>query len=442
MSHKENHISGIQNFKFNSIMSTISPFDLSAAEEYTKSPPPSNKSRGKKEISHATFMKWVSKERYNTRKMEQQRQGRWAMVMNQHQSTRLQDNSSGQKKNAMFNLSYDQTHNGTKESVVSKMKERKKRSGNPRKSAFENSYSHVSSTVGQSSQAKYEAARTGTQVTYQSRPQGVHYQETNTKSASSPWIQNAGSTKRTGKQHQEKDSRLAMAAETKKDGDHPRMNDRYVKERPQKDQFDTRKSLEPEDYDLESDIEDQQLYTSAYMPTPTRNEKQATFEEIRDNATRAIEHSQITRAEATRVITESQAVRARIEKALAQRLAENPYEETSEGVRLSGEMNTETVVAPSAGTPFEDVPETTKDVYAGSPLTPNNFTNTMESNMKNTAVETATKGSKIMGSMDDYRIEFVREDGDDAENAEDDWVEVMDYDEDDDEVEEDGWLLA
>ncbi|CCD55455.1 hypothetical protein BofuT4_P158510.1 [Botrytis cinerea T4] len=444
MSHKQKHISDIQYSKVNSIMSTILPSNSRVDKDYTKSLSPSNKSsRGKTEISHATFMEWVSKEGYNTRKMEQQRQGRWVMEMNQTQSAKFLDNPSGHKKNSMLNLTYDQTLNGTKESAVSKMKEKKKRSGNPRKSAaFENSYSHVSSTVAQFSQAKYEAARTRPQVTYQSRPQGMHHQEKNTKSANSPWIHNAGGTKRTDKQHQEKDSRLATAAKTKKDRYHLRIDDRYMKEKPQKDQFNTRKNPEPENYDLESGREDQRLYTSAYMPTPTRNENPATFEEIRDNATRAIEHSQIARAEATRVIMESQAVRARIEKALAQRLAEIPYKETSEGARLSGEMITETAVAPLASTPFEDVPETIKDVYVGSPQTSNTAINTMESNAKNTASETATKGSKIYGSMDNYRIEFIREDEDDAENAEDDWVEVMGNDEDDDEVEEDGWLLA
>ncbi|KAK6610248.1 hypothetical protein H4I95_03307 [Botrytis cinerea] len=396
-------------------MPTILPSNSRVAKDYTKSPPPSNKSsRGKTEISHATFMEWVSKEGYNTRKMEQQRQGRWAMETNQNQSAKFLDNPSGHKKNSMLNLTYDQTLNDTKERGVSKMKEKKKISGNPRKSA---------------------ALRI---LTLMSHPL-LHNP---LKPTNSPWIHNAGGTKRTDKQHQEKDPRLATAAKTKKDRYHLQIDDRYVKEKPQKDQFNTRKNPEPENYGLESGREDQRLYTSAYMPTPTRNENPATFEEIRDNATRAIEHSQIARAEATRVIMESQAVRARIEKALAQRLAEIPYKETSEGAKLSGEMITETAVAPLASTPFEDVPETIKDVYAGSPQTSNTVINTMENNAKNNASETATKGSKIYGSMDNYRIEFITEDEDDAENAEDDWVEVMGNDEDEDEIEEDGWLLA
>ncbi|TGO62514.1 hypothetical protein BCON_0019g00500 [Botryotinia convoluta] len=463
-------------------MSTIPPSDSTVAKDYTESPLPSNKHSGKIVMSNAAFMKLLSKESYNARKMEQQRQGRKAMEMNQNQSFKFQDNSSGHNKDPMLNLPYDETRSDTKESNINKMRETKRRSRCPRKysndihtleSAF---YSDVSSTAGLYSQAEYKAIHPRPQVNHQAGPQKMQQQETNTTSTSPPWIPNAVTTKRTGKKHQEKEFQFAMAPKATKDRYYARRNAQYAAEvRSLEGQFDTRKNLEPEDSDVESDKGDQQFDILVNNPTPSRSENQAVFQLTRDRATTAIKNSQIARAAATRVIMESQAVRARIEKALVQRLAEKSHAEGAERGGLSRETSTKTVIASSVDGSVEDILEMDKNnnkevakeaireavqpaekavkkafqsqdrtvqLNADSRRASSSSTSTMESNAKNTDGEAATKVSKYTGSMDDYKIGFVTEDEDDAENAEDDWVKVMDYDEDEDEVEEDGWLLA
>ncbi|KAF5874228.1 uncharacterized protein Bfra_004234 [Botrytis fragariae] len=460
-------------------MPNISSSDSTVAKDYTESPLPSNKHTGKITMSDADFMKLLSKESYDTRKIEQQRQDREAIEMNQNQSFKFQDNSSGHKKDYMLNPPYDETRN---------VREMKKKSRRPRKYSneiptVESTFSSdVSSTVGLYSQAEHKIVHRRPRVNHQAGPQEMQQQETNTKSASSAWISDAVTTKRSGKKHQEKEVQFAMAPKATKDRHHARRNAKYAAEfKSLEARFVPRKNLEPEDFDVESD-RNQQFETFVKNSAPVLSEIKASFQLTRDRATTAIKNSQIARAEATKVILESQAVRARIEKALVQRLAAKSYAESAERGGLSRETSAKTVIASSVDGSVEDILEMDKNnnkeiagekvqeavqsaekavqkavqfqdrtvqPCADSPQTSNSLTNTMESNTKNTDGEAATKVSKYTWSMENYKIEFVTEAEDDAEkaeddaeNAEDDWVEVMDYDEDEDEVEEDGWLLA
>ncbi|TGO22967.1 hypothetical protein BPAE_0149g00300 [Botrytis paeoniae] len=465
-------------------MATIPPSDLTVAKDYTESPLLSNKHSGKIIMSNADFMKLLSKESYNVRKMEQQRQGRKAMETNQNQSFKFQDNSSGHNKDHMLNLSYDETRNDTKESTINKMRETKKNSRCSRKhsndiptleSIF---HSDVSSTVRLYPQAEHKASHRRPRVNHQAGPQEMQQQEINTKSASSASIPDAVPTKRSGKKHQEKEVQFAMAPKATKDRHHARKNAQYAAEfKSLEVQFNTRRNLEPEDSEVESKKEYQQFDTLANKPTPARNEHQAAFQLTRDRATTAIKNSQNARAAATRVIMESQAVRARIEKALVERLAAKSHAESTKRGGLSRETSTKTVIASSVDGSIEDLleigknnnkeiareavqkpvqsaekavqkpaqsPDRTIQLHADSRQASSSSINMMESNAKITDSEAATKVSKYTGSMENYKIEFVTEAEDDAENmdAEEDWVKVMDYDEDEDEVEEDGWLLA
>ncbi|KAF7900673.1 uncharacterized protein EAF01_007975 [Botrytis porri] len=472
-------------------MSTIPPSDSTVAQDYTESPSPSNKQSGKTIMSNADFVKLLSRETYNARKMERQHQGRKAMDMNQNQSFKFQDNSSGCNKDHMLNPPHDETQNGTKESTINKMRETKQQSRFSRKynndipnleSVFQ---SHVSSTVGLYSQVEHKAVHRRPHVDDQAGSQKVQQQETNTASTSAPWIPDAVLTKRSVEKHQEKEYQSAMAPKATKDRHLARRNARSAKFRSLEAQIVTRKKLEPEDSDIESD-KDQQFKTFVKNSTPPLSEIKASFQLTRDRVTTAIKQSQVARAEATKVIMQSKVVRARIEKALVERLAAKFQAESTERGGLPEETNTKIVIASSVDGSVEDLleidtknnKENAKEVvqeavqsaeqavqtavqsqdrsvqlYAVSPQTPNSPinspTNTMESNAKHADGKAATKGSKITGSMDEYKIEFVTEDEDDAEkddaknvDAEDDWVTVMDYDEDQDEVEEDGWLLA
>ncbi|KAF7879846.1 uncharacterized protein EAF02_008016 [Botrytis sinoallii] len=448
-------------------MSTIPPSDLAIFKYYTESPPPSNKYSGKKIMSNADFAKFLSKEVYNARKMEQQRQGRKAMQMNQNQSVKFQDISSGHDKDHMLNPSYDEIRNDTKESTINEMGETERRSRWTRE---------------QSDDSPTLRKLLYTDVIIKE----MEEQEKNTKSASSAWIPDAVPTKRSSKKHQEKDVKYAMAPKATKDRHHTRRNVRDPAEfKSLEALIVSRKNPKPEDSDVESDKGDQQFGTFVKNSTPALSEIKASFQATRDKATTTIKNSQTARAEATRVILESQAVRTRIEKALIKRHVDKCHAEIAESAGLSRGTSTKTVIASSVDGSVEDILEMDKNnnkkiakeavqeavqsaeqavqkalqfqdtkvqLSAGSPQTSNSPTNsptnTMESNAKNTNGAAATKVSKYTGCMDDYKIEFVTEAEDDAENdaengdADEDWVKVMDYDEDENEVEEDGWLLA
>ncbi|KAF7916606.1 uncharacterized protein EAE98_010615 [Botrytis deweyae] len=441
-------------------MSTLPPSDLAIFKYYTESPPPSNKYSGKRIKSNADFAKFLSKEVYNARKMEQQRQGRKAMQMHQNQSVKSQDISSGHDKDHMLNPPCDEIRNDTKESTINEMGETERRSRWTRE---------------QSDDSPTLRKLLYTDLIIKE----MEEQEKNTKFASSAWIPDAVPTKRSSKKHQEKDVKYTMAPKATKHRHHTRRNVRDPAEfKSLEALIVSRKNPKPEDSDLKSDKGDQQFDTFVKNSTPALSEIKASFQATRDKATTTIKNSQIARAEATRVILESQAVRTRIEKALVRRHVEKCHAEIAESAGLS---STKTVIASSVDGSVEDILEmdknnnkeiakeavqeavqsaeqavqkavqsqdTTVQLSAGSPQTSNSPTNTMESNAKNTKGAAATKVSKYTGCMDDYKIEFVTEAEDDAENnaenadAEEDWVKVMDYDEDEDEVEEDGWLLA
>ncbi|TGO66202.1 hypothetical protein BOTNAR_0066g00420 [Botryotinia narcissicola] len=471
-------------------MTTTSSFNLTITRGDTESPLPSNMYSGK---TNADIVRLLSKENHNARKMEQEREGRKAMEINQNQLFKSHDNSSGRNKNDMANPPCDETRSYSKMSTTNEMKEMKERStysrtdsnGNPTlKSIF---HSDVSSFIGLYSRAERRAVhRRRPRVNHQVEPQETEQQEMNMQAASSTWIFDAVPSNRSGKKHQEKELQFAMVPKSTKDRHHERKSDRHAAEwRSLEHHIVSRKDAELEISEVETNKEDQRSHVLAGTPTPALSEHQAAFELTRERATAAIKNSQIARAAATKVIVESQAVRARVEKALLERLADRSHAESAERGEPSRERSTKTVIASSVDGSVEDILEMDKknnkeitneaiqgavpsaeqavhkafqsqdgtvQLTAASPQTSNgptnNPTNTMDINANNTDGEATTKVSRYTGSMDEYKIEFVTEAEDDAENmdseAEDDWVKVMDHDEDEDEVEveEDGWLLA
>ncbi|TGO09960.1 hypothetical protein BTUL_0149g00390 [Botrytis tulipae] len=467
-------------------MSTTSSSYLTITRGDTESPLQSNMRSGK---TNMDIMRLLSKENYNTRKMEQERQGRKAMEMNQNQSFKFHDNSSGCNKDDLVNPPCDETRNYSKMSTTNEMKEMEERSRYSSKGSNETStlksifQSDVSSFIGLYSQAEQRQMavhRRRSRVNHQLGPQETEQQEMNMQSASSTWISGAVPSKRSGKKHQEKELQFAMSPKATRDRHHERKISRRAAEfRSLERHIVSRKDPEPEISEVETNKEDQRSHVLASTPTPALSEHQAAFELTRERATTAIKNSQIARAAATKVIVESQAVRARVEKALLQRLADRSHAESADRGEPSRERSTKTVIASSVDGSVEDILEMDKhdnkeiakeaiqeavqsadqaferavqsqdrkvQLSASSPQTSSSPTNTLTINAKNTDGEATTKVSKYSGSMDEYKIEFVTEAEDDAKNmddeAEDDWVKVMDYDEDEDEVEEDGWLLA
>ncbi|TGO35974.1 hypothetical protein BHYA_0139g00210 [Botrytis hyacinthi] len=462
-------------------MSDIPSSYLTITKGDTESPLQSNMHSGKTNVD---IMRLLYKENHNARKMERERQGRKAMEMNENQLFKVQDSSSGPNKDHMLNPPYDEaryskiiTINGMKE-----MKERGRRSSKHSndiptlESIF---HSDFSSTVGLYSQAEHKAVHRRPRVNHQAGPQEMEQQEINMKSASSAWIPDAVSTKKSSKKHQEKELQFAMAPKVTRDRHHAGRSARYAAEfRSLEHHIVSRKNLEPENSEVQTNKEDQQSHVLVSTPTPALSEHQAAFQLTRERAIAAIKNSQIARAAATKVIVESQAVRARVEKALLQRLADRSHTESAEGGEPLRERGTKTVIASSVDGSVEDILEMDKNnkeianeaiqeavlsaeqavqkavqsqdgtvqPSAGSPQTFNSLTNTMDINANDTDGGATTKVSSYTGSMDEYKIEFVTEAEDDAENmddeAEDDWVKVMDYDEGEDEIEEDGWLLA
>ncbi|THV47744.1 hypothetical protein BGAL_0291g00080 [Botrytis galanthina] len=461
-------------------MSTTSSSRMTITKFDTESPQPSNKHSRKTNVD---LMRLLSKENHNTRKMEQERQGRKAMEMNQNQLFKCQDNSPGCSKDDTVTPFCDETHNYSKMSTTNEMKEMEERIRYSKKHSNETPtlkgifHSDFLSTVGLNNQAERRAVCRRPPVNHQVGPQETEQQEMNMQSASSAWISDAVPTKRSDKKHRDKERQFAMSPKATRDRHYPRSYTRSSTRYP-----------EPEISKVETNKEDQQSHVLASTPTPALSEHQAAFELTRERATTAIKNSQIARAAATKVIVESQAVRARVEKALQQRLANRSHAESAERGKPSRERSIKTVIASSVDGSVEDILEmdknnnkeivkeaiqeevqstaaqsTEKSVQkalqsqdkpvqqsASSPQTSNSPTNTMDINTNKTDGSAAAKVSKYTESMDEYKIEFVTEAEDDAENmdaeaeAEDDWVKVMDYDEDEDEVEveEDGWLLA
>ncbi|KAF7901333.1 hypothetical protein EAF00_003554 [Botryotinia globosa] len=465
-------------------MATTSSFNLTITKGDTESPLPSNKHSGK---TNMDIMRLLSKENHNARKMEQEHQGRKAMEMNQNQSFKSQDNSSGRNKDDMVSPPFDETRSYSKMSTTNGMKEMEERIRYSRKDSNETStlksilHSDVSSLIGLYSQAEQRALhRRRPRVNHELGPHETEQQEINMQSASSPCISGAAPSKRSGKKHQEKALQVAMAPKSTKDRHYERKSGRCGSEfKLPEHHIVRRKDPDPEISEVKTNKEDQLSHVLSSTPTPALSEHQAAFELTRERATAAIKHSQIARAAATKVIAESQAVRARVKKALLQRLADRSHAENAERGEPARERSTKTVIASSVDGSVEDILEMDKhdnkeiateaiqevvqsaeqafesavqsqdikvQLSASSPQTSSIPINAMGINTKNTDGETTTKVSRYTASMDEYKIEFVTEAEDDAENmddeAEDDWVKVMDYDEDEDEIEEDGWLLA
>ncbi|KAF7936513.1 uncharacterized protein EAE97_007879 [Botrytis byssoidea] len=475
-------------------MVTNSSFNVTITRGETESPPLSNTYSGKTNVD---IMRLLSKENHNTRKMEQERQGRKAMEINQNQLFKSHDNSSGRNKDDMANPPCNETRSYSKMSTTNELKEMKERSTYSRNDSNETPtlksifHSDVPSFVGLYSRPERKAVhRRRPQVNHQVGPQETEQQEMNMQAASSTWISDAVPSKGLGKKHREKELQVAMAPKSILDRHYKEKRARRAAEfRSLEHHIVSRKDPESEISEVETNKGDQRSHVLAGTPTPALSEHQAAFELTRERATAAIKNSQIARAAATKVIVESQAVRARVEKALLERLADRSHAESAERGESSRERITKTVIASSVDGSVEDILEMDKNnnkeiakeatqevvqaaeqaferavqsqdrkvqLSASSPQISNgpnnNPTNTMDINANNTDGEATTKVSRYTGSMDEYKIEFVTEAEDDAENmdseAEDDWVKVMDYDEDEDEdeveveVEEDGWLLA